>query len=304
MPNQLSTGTLILQNVQPSDSGTYTCAAVNSITRNEIHMLHRLTLHIEETARAAPTLLLTSGGPATGRFAVRAGAVALLECPGHGNPIPKAVWSRPDASIQKNRTAVLDYGLQIVDVQPTDAGTYVCRLDNGIAPALVHTMQLDVLQGARIADGLRDQLAREGDDVQMDCPVSGTPQPEVYWLINGVDTRTDAHVVRQLNGTRMAVRQVQKRHAGIVQCFARNEVAEVSQLALLEVMPKQIPGIEMDGSEMDGLAAGLDEDDMNGGALAAVAQASKHAAMEHGRNGGGGSGGGKANKHNKHKHSE
>lgn len=299
VPSQLSTGTLILQNVQPSDSGTYTCAAVNSITRNEIHMHHRLNLHVTETGRAAPTLLLT-GGPATRRFTVRAGAVALLECPGHGNPIPKAVWSRPDASIHKNRTAVLDYGLQIVDIQPGDAGTYVCRLDNGIAPALVHTVQLDVLQAARISVGPLDQQAPEGDDVQMDCQVHGTPQPEVYWTINGMDTRTDEHVVRQLNGTRMTVHQVQKRHAGIVQCFARNEVGEVSEKALLEVIPKQIPGIELYGSEMGGLP--VDEDDVNGGALAAVALASKHSAMEHGRNGGGG--GGKSKGHTKHKQGE
>lgn len=309
---QLATGTLVLQNVRPADSGNYTCAAVNSITGAEIRMHHRLHLTVSETTpRSAPALLLSSSSSrisanttalltTTTRFSVRIGNVVVLECPGHGNPVPHAVWSRPDASISAERSTPLDYGLQIVDVQPSDAGTYVCRLDNGIAPALVHTVRLDVLQAPYILSGPDAAMTDEGERLVLDCDVRGTPSPDVYWLINGIEARTDAEVQVQ-NGTRMVLRAVQKRHAGVVQCFARNEVGEVSDGMMLEVKPKQIPG---GGDTMSGGGA------MEAGGFGVrptSGRGSMHGGGGGGRDGGGNGAngaGGKAKGHNKHKHGE
>lgn len=274
-------------------------------------MQHRITILVDgQQPRSAPTLLLTSGSSvaitspsAVTRFAVRRSTVALLECPGYGNPVPKSVWSRPDADIARNRTSVLDYGLQIVDTQPSDAGTYVCRLDNGIAPALVHTVLLEVLEAPQIVRGPRDQKAVEGGSVSLECVVHGSPAPDVYWMVNGEDTRKDASV--SYDRTHLVLRKVEKRHAGYVQCFARNEVGEVNSIMLLEVEPKQITGDVADG-------------DWSGGGGGQQQQQNQHY-QHHGQgsvpspsrqrgNGGDGGGnggaGGKSKGHNKHKHSK
>lgn len=239
---QLSTGTLVLQNTRPQDSGTYSCVAVNSITGAEIKMPQRLAISVaDETPRTPPTYLVTFGQKPITRFVVRQGDTAVLECPGVSNPVPKPVWSRPDAAIYNNRTFVLPYGLQILQTVPTDRGVYVCRLDNGIAPALVHTVRLDILEAPTITEGPRETLTNEGESLQLDCQHNGGfPEPEVYWIINDMDTRRDEFI--RTNGSRLTVRSVQKRHAGIVQCFVRNEVGEVSASSLLQVNPKQISG--------------------------------------------------------------
>lgn len=202
----------------------------------EVNVPQRITVSVENTPKQPPTFLQT---PPT-RFAVKPGATAILECPGIGNPVPKAVWSRPNAPIHNNRTAVLNYGLQILNVVPEDRGTYVCRLDNGMAPALIHTIRLDVLELPQIIEGPEGTLTNENDRLELRCSASGYPTPQIYWMINGADTRWDPSI--RNNGTHLTLGKVEKKHAGIVQCFAKNEVGEASESNMLQVKPKQIPG--------------------------------------------------------------
>lgn len=233
----------------------YTGSAVNSITGNEIKLLQRIELIVESTAKSAPKFLVNP----VQKFAVKPGSTAILECPGVANPIPKAVWSRPDAAIYNNRTTVLSYGLQIVDVIPKDRGMYVCRLDNGITPVLVHTIQLEVLEVPSIVEGPQETLTNEGDRLELRCVTQGPAT--IYWMINGADTRWDS-LIKQ-NGSSLVIETVQKKHAGIVQCFAKNDAGEVKRMTskrfcclcqifvfrlqvnfsnLLQVKPKQISG--------------------------------------------------------------
>lgn len=233
---QLSTGALVLQSVKQSDSGTYWCSAVNSITGTEVKTLQKTTLTIDYTVRAPPSLLYNSSEHVT----IKPGATAILECPGIGYPVPKAVWSRPDTSISNNRTSIFGYGLQILNARPEDRGEYICRLDNGIAPVKIHRIKLDLLEVPTILQGPIDTLTDEGDSLQLECVAKGFPMPTIYWLINSVDTRLDPNI--RTEGSKLVIKSLQKKHAGIVQCFARNEVGEVCESKLLQVKPKQISG--------------------------------------------------------------
>lgn len=220
---QLSSGALILQSVTAEHSGTYSCSAINSITGNEIKLPKKIELVVESMSKSAPKFLVSP----VQKFSVKPGTTAILTCPGVANPIPKAVWSRPDAAIYNNRTTVLSYGLQILDVMPEDRGMYVCRLDNGITPVLVHTIQLEVQEAPSITDGPQGTLTNEGESLELQCLTRGYPQPIIYWMINGNDTRWDPLI--KLNGNSMIIEAVQKKHAGIVQCFAKNDAGEVSK---------------------------------------------------------------------------
>lgn len=175
-------------------------------------------------------------------FSVKPGEKVLLECPGVANPIPKATWSRPDANVDLNskRFTVLGYGLLITDVTSEDQGEYICRLDNGDTAVKVHRIRLNVLQMPQIVEAPRISLTNESDQLELDCRASGSPEPQIYWMINGENTRFDPLISSQ--GSRLIIRSVEKRHAGIVQCFARNDVGEVNEGALLQVNPKQIDG--------------------------------------------------------------
>lgn len=59
-------------------------------------------------------------------------------------------------------------------------------------------------------------------------------------MINGQNTRWDPKT--KLEGSKLIIDSVEKRHAGIVQCFAKNDFGETSSANMLQVNPKQIPG--------------------------------------------------------------
>lgn len=109
---------------------------------------------------------------------------------------------------------------------PEDRGMYVCRLDNGITPVLVHTIQLEVQEVPSITDGPQETLTNEGNSLELRCTTRGYPEPTIYWMINGADTKWDPLI--RANGNSLVIETVQKKHAGIVQCFAKNDAGEVS----------------------------------------------------------------------------
>ncbi|XP_061397752.1 interference hedgehog [Musca vetustissima] len=231
-------GALVLNTVSTKDSGNYSCSAMNPITSQEVKLPQRIELLVSYSDRTAPHFLKEPPNQVT----ARPGDTVVLECPGVGSPAPIAVWSSPNiVNINNNnRTRIVPYGLQIVDVVPEDQGPYVCRLDNGIAPALVHLIKLTVLEKPSILRGPASTLTNESDTLELECSAAGYPYPDIYWLINGQDTSMDPEV--QHDGRRLVIQHVQKRHAGIVQCFAKNEVGETSDANLLKVNPKQIHG--------------------------------------------------------------
>lgn len=233
---QIMSGTFVLQSVTKANEGTYWCSSVNSITGNAVVMPQKITLTVVDGPRSQPNFLVNPHI----EVLARPGSTAILECPGVGNPVPKAVWSRPDAMMNNNRTAVLDFGLRIVNLTEEDRGNYICRLDNGIGPGLIHNVRLELLEPPAIVQGPTKTLTGEGDSLELVCEVTGYPRPQVYWLINGEDVRGDNAVTT--DGSRLFIRTVEKRHAGIVQCFAHNDIGEVNDSNLVEVEPKQIPG--------------------------------------------------------------
>ncbi|XP_037935674.1 interference hedgehog isoform X2 [Teleopsis dalmanni] len=230
-----SNGALILNSVTTKDSGNYTCSAMNAITGTELTLPQRIDLRVDYMDRMPPYFPRQPPKNVT----ARPGETIVLECPGVGSPKPEAVWSSPNVvNYNNNRTKMLPYGLQITDVKPEDQGTYICRLDNGIAPALVHTTKLVVLERPKILRGPATTLTNENSRLELECSVTGNPHPDIYWLINGEDTSLDNETFHE--GRRLVIKNVEKRHAGIVQCFAKNEVGETSEANLLQVNPKQI----------------------------------------------------------------
>jgi brother of ihog len=227
-----------LNNVSAADSGIYSCSAVNTLlnTGAEIRLPQRYSISVAPTPRTPPTFLFNQST----EFSARPGEEIILECPGISNPVSKAIWSRPDATLDLdfNRMNISGYGLHIKNVQIDDEGTYICRLDNG--DVKIHTMKLTVLQLPKIVEGPRNLLTNESERLELNCYATGTPQPEIYWIVNGEYTKFDPLI--SVQGTKLVISSVEKRHAGIVQCFARNEVGEVNEGAFLRVNPKQIDG--------------------------------------------------------------
>ncbi|XP_017048111.1 interference hedgehog isoform X1 [Drosophila ficusphila] len=230
-------GALVLDTVTAKDAGTYSCVATNAITGDELRLPQTIELRVDYTDRTPPYFLQR---PPT-EYSARPGETVVLECPGVGSPRPTVIWSSPNvAEIYNNRSKILPYGLQITEVRPEDQGSYICMLDNGIAPAIDHTIKLSVLQRPTILRGPASTLTNESNPLLLDCSATGNPQPDIYWLINGEDATKDPEA--QVDNRSLHLRRVQKRHAGVVQCFAKNILGETSEGNMLRVNPLEITG--------------------------------------------------------------
>lgn len=228
---QLSSGTLILKSITQKDSGTYSCTGVNAITGIHIQIPQKITLDVlseYNSDKMSPYFLVEPPK----EYTVKLGTTVLLECPGIGDPIPKAVWSRPDAKLSSTRSHKLKYGLEINNVTIKDNGVYVCRLDNGIVPVLVHTIQLNILEMPKILQGPDKTLTNESDtNLILNCVAVGYPKPYIYWMLNGNNTQFDADLEHK--DSQLIFKSVEKRHAGFVQCFAKNAAGEVINLLFI-----------------------------------------------------------------------
>lgn len=234
---QLSMGALMLQKVTKYDSGTYWCKAINSITGVEVTSQQKTVVTVDYIPKGPPSLLYTPSD----YVVVKPGTTAILECPGIANPVPRTSWSRSDwMLLSNNRTSVLGNALQILNVRSEDRGEYICQLDNDNHPSKTLKIRLDVLEAPRIENGPIDTLTDEGERLELECEANGFPKPTTYWLINGVDTRHDPMI--RTAGTRLIIDSLEKKHAGIVQCFAKNDEGEICESKLLQVKPKSISG--------------------------------------------------------------
>jgi len=79
-------------------------------------------------------------------------------------------------------------------------------------------------------------ITNEGEHLQLDCEATGVPEPQIYWLLNGHSSLDDTEA--ELSTNSLVLHSVLKRHAGYVQCFARNTLGEDSAGTLLEVNAK------------------------------------------------------------------
>lgn len=238
--NRLISGALLLSEVTEKDSGTYWCSAVNSLTNVLISIPEKIVVTVAHGGQRFAPRFLSNPSPLV---SVRPGATAILECPIYSNPRPIITWSRSENNVtveDNEHTSIMKYGLQIRNVTSSNDGDYYCRATNGIGQSLVHKIRLQVLEAPTILVGLKSTLTNETESLTLFCRTSGRPRPEIYWMINGENTKWDS-VINHM-GNEMIIRSVEKRHAGIVQCFARNEVGEVFTANLLQVNPKQIPG--------------------------------------------------------------
>ncbi|XP_016987535.1 interference hedgehog [Drosophila rhopaloa] len=236
-----TSGNVFLTNVSSESSGSYSCQATNPASGERIQPSASLHLQVTSTQRSqsnSPHWL--KGQPNSQTITAREGSSLLLMCPGVGSPPPTVVWSSPDVlgAVKNRRSKVFDHALEISDIQVQDAGTYICFQDNGVRPALEHYIQVRVQRPPQIVRPPSANLTNEGERLQLECEATGVPTPEIYWLLNGHSSTDDTEA--ELSNNILILHSVLKRHAGYVQCFARNSLGEHSAGTLLQVNPKQI----------------------------------------------------------------
>ncbi|XP_030919765.1 roundabout homolog 3 [Geospiza fortis] len=236
----LPDNTLRISRLQVEDEGTYTCVADNSVGRSEAS--GTLTVHV-------PPQLVT--GPHD--QAVTHGQSVTFQCQSKGNPPPAVFWQKEGSQtllfpgqppVPSGRVWVSPSGaLTIVNVQPSDAGHYLCQaisvagsvlaragLEVTGAPIELHPPVLSLLPTNRT-------VLPVGATVRLPCGVGAHgPAGSVGWLKDG-----SALVgVQPLQGGRGQVMgqelfPLQVRDSGLYKCVTTSSAGETSWGISLEV---------------------------------------------------------------------
>ncbi|CAH8597851.1 unnamed protein product [Schistosoma turkestanicum] len=118
------------------------------------------------------------------------GASALLECLVSGNPRPKIEWFKDGVPLDqlsyRYRLINQDRQLEIISMQPADAGRYRCVAKNNYGQLEINT-DVSVGAPARIDRGRvrTEYTVREGDELVLPCPATGSPTPKLYFTRTG-----------------------------------------------------------------------------------------------------------------------
>ncbi|XP_017478456.1 PREDICTED: neural cell adhesion molecule 1 [Rhagoletis zephyria] len=115
------------------------------------------------------------------------------------------------------------YNLEISDLEPQDAGDYVCQISDKINRDQVHTVEILVPPSVRAIPTSGQLQARKGGPITLECKGSGNPVPSIYWTKKSGAGKSTARIG---DGPILTLEKLERQQAGVYQCTADNGVGE------------------------------------------------------------------------------
>ncbi|XP_028993330.1 matrix-remodeling-associated protein 5-like [Betta splendens] len=232
----LPNGTLVIQNVQLQDRGTYICSAHNFLGRD------RLLTTLEVWTRP-PRMQLVSYREVT----IHQGGELLLQCRADGVPTPTLSWVLPDRSVvttasRPDSHVAMDTNgtLRISVTLPSDRGVYRCVASNS-AGAASSSVRVHVSSLPPVIQQAKEEHERlpPGRPFYAHCSARGAPPPTLRWQIpDGTLVRPSQFLHGNLfvlpNGT-LHIRRVGPKDSGSYECMASNAVGADKRTVKVEV---------------------------------------------------------------------
>ncbi|XP_053094396.1 obscurin isoform X2 [Pangasianodon hypophthalmus] len=193
---------LIIHDLDPEDSGDYTCDSGDQKT----------TAHLE--VKALPILFKNPLNKLEGE----AGETVIFRCE-LTKPGAPVVWRKDQKILQSSSKHQLRQDGAVVELviyrlQEADAGEYSCDSGYETTSAQLTVKELDIT----IDTGLKSCIVNEGDDVSFECFVSHDGAQNVKWELQGVPLQSNEMNVIQVEGKRhsLTLRSVTEKDSGTV----------------------------------------------------------------------------------------
>ncbi|XP_035594859.1 basement membrane-specific heparan sulfate proteoglycan core protein-like isoform X12 [Oncorhynchus keta] len=247
---------LHIPSVQPSDTGMYVCTCRDQRNTN------RSRAEIVVTTVSYKPIQVTIEEPKA--RSVTVGATVSFICTAKSqSPAYTLVWTRRGNGKLPNRAMDFNGILTIQNVQPEDAGIYVCTgsnmfaMDEGTAvlyvPEASQTQMFyttyEMLEGHGKPRGGAQPVAtvtpsvltiQQGGHAEFHCTVTGNPTPAIEWI--GPGNRMSPNAV--VRGGVLTIPAVERENGGEYVCKALNTHGEHTSRAVLHVSGSQTVGRE------------------------------------------------------------
>ncbi|XP_008585904.1 PREDICTED: hemicentin-2-like, partial [Galeopterus variegatus] len=220
LPQSLEQGPgLQLERVGASDSGAYSCVAVNEAGEARRHF--QLSVmdppHIEDSGQPVE-LLLTPGAP-----------MELL-CDARGTPQPNITWHKDGQALSRPE----DHGragrvLRVEGVQVGDSGLYTCLAESP-AGEVEKSFWVRVQGPPNVVgpQGPRSVVGLAPGQLVLECSVEAEPAPEIEWHRDGILLQADAHTQFPEQGRFLQLQALSTADGGDYSCTARNAAGSTS----------------------------------------------------------------------------
>ncbi|CAH1803275.1 unnamed protein product, partial [Owenia fusiformis] len=177
---------------------------------------------------------------------IKDGDQAKFECVVEGDPRPSIVWFREEDAVQPSADFVMEYTennvctLEIKEVFPEDAGTYIAMAENdagttSCSASLVVEVEEEEVVGPSFVKTPKYKTAEEGETVVFECTFVAQPEPEISWYVNDTEIKSDDHfeisVEREEENTytvTLTINGVKVEDAGNYKIVVRNDGGDAS----------------------------------------------------------------------------
>ncbi|KAM4548643.1 hemicentin-1 isoform 1-T1 [Odontesthes bonariensis] len=227
----LSSGSLQIAFIKPTDAGRYICTAANAAGTVSLEM--SLTVQIPPSIRGGEREVV----------AVESSHVQLV-CVAEGIPQPRLVWEKDGNPLSEiiGEYTILPSGELVIDrAQPDDAGSYTCVATNSVGQDS-WTVTLSVHTHPVFTELLGDVALNKGERLVLACGVSGIPLPRIKWSFN--NNIIPVHYDHMNSHSELVIERVSKDDSGTYTCVAENSVGTIKSLGFVYV--KEPPIIDGD----------------------------------------------------------
>ncbi|XP_063908171.1 uncharacterized protein LOC135126225 isoform X2 [Zophobas morio] len=159
-----------------------------------------------------------------------------LECAAAGNPTPKITWTKDNTLIDGTRGAKyrikLDQSLQIIMLEKSDAGVYLCTTEKATREATTKRINLVVTDGPqRPATILESEsqgkvVVSLNSSLTLNCLAVGYPLPVVTWWFNGTLISIQSSQFETGKDNSLRIESVRSSNLGVYTCQTYNGVGK------------------------------------------------------------------------------
>ncbi|XP_004517849.1 hemicentin-1 [Ceratitis capitata] len=222
-----SNGSLQISQLQPSDTGDYSCA-LKTDNDTEVKKMHAIIVQYAPTVKIEPE----------GVIELPIGAVFQVICEARGVPQPKLYW-RWNGKLVDNEMIGNRLSMQIEVGSRAQTGPIDCVANNSIGDLAVTGMFLKVQFPPEVRLVQHIVYTKVGLRSDLECLIEAVPRAVVNWFHHGVPMTYDSRISRyetelQPNGSNLqfntvikhtlAIRNVRDSDLGLYECRAENKL--------------------------------------------------------------------------------
>uniref|UniRef100_A0A915KEW4 Ig-like domain-containing protein n=1 Tax=Romanomermis culicivorax TaxID=13658 RepID=A0A915KEW4_ROMCU len=248
---RINDDSLLINHVQVSDNGRYSCEAQNEAGFARSDFL--VDVYVKPRFRH----------PSHQDLLVVEGQRLILNCDFDSNPRAQIIWlkaGRPlNESIENSIRSPMGHRLMVPNVRITDSGTYSCLAKNaaGEKEATFNVIVAVLPKLTRPVD--QNPQVIIGQSVSLECPISAVPEAKIIWHKNGEVVEKLRNRLKITDDNTLVINRVEPADQGRYECEASNEAGKFDVEFIMDVLaPPAFKAKTVDYEVVEGRSVTLD----------------------------------------------